>query len=191
MNAVVDEDVIEALYRASQAGVPITLLVRGISCLKPGVAGVSETIEVRAILDRYLEHSRIFHFHNAGKDEVYLSSADWMPRNFHRRVEVMTPVEDASLRLRIIEMLEMSASDTAKAWLMREDGSYAKVAPKSGEAPRRSQQRFVELARDAVRIADRAARPRNRLQMAESSPKSPLEGKVPRARRRRKTEGET
>jgi polyphosphate kinase len=191
MNALVDEDVIEALYRASQAGVPITLLVRGISCLKPGVHGVSETIEVRAILDRYLEHSRIFHFHNAGKDEVYLSSADWMPRNFHRRVEVMTPVEDAGLRLRIIEMLAASASDTAKAWLMCEDGSYIKVAPSMGEVPRRSQQRFVELARDAVKIADRAARPRNRLQMAESSPKSPLEGKVPRARRRRKTEGET
>jgi polyphosphate kinase len=191
MNALVDEDVIEALYRASQAGVPITLLVRGISCLRPGIAGVSETIEVRAILDRYLEHARLFHFHNAGKDEVYLSSADWMPRNFHRRVEVMTPVEDASLRMRLIEMLEMSTKDNVKSWLLRDDGSYSKAAPKPGDPLRRSQQKFIEIARDRVKLADQAARPRNRLKMSPTSPKSPLEGKVPRTSRRRGRKGET
>ena len=98
MNALVDADVIEALYRASQAGVPITLLVRGICCLRPGVPRVSETIEVRAIIDRFLEHGRVFHFANGGKDEVYIGSADWMPRNFHRRVEAMVPIEDPALR---------------------------------------------------------------------------------------------
>ena len=101
MNALVDADVIEALYRASQAGVPITLLVRGICCLRPGVPKVSETIEVRALVDRFLEHGRVFHFANGGKDEVYIGSADWMPRNFHRRVEAMVPVEDPALRTRL------------------------------------------------------------------------------------------
>jgi polyphosphate kinase len=91
MNSLVDEDVVEALYRASQAGVPISLIVRGICCLRPGVPGVSENIAVRAIIDRYLEHGRIMHFVNAGKNE---SSADWLPRNFHRRVEVMVPIDD-------------------------------------------------------------------------------------------------
>src|SRR6202042_1133191 len=86
MNSLVDADVIEALYLASQAGVPITLLIRGICGLRPGVPGVSETIEVRALIDRFLEHGRVFHFANGGKDELFLASADWMPRNFHRRV---------------------------------------------------------------------------------------------------------
>jgi polyphosphate kinase len=111
MNALVDEDVIEALYRASQAGVPISLSVRGVCCLRPHVPGVSENIEVRATIDRYLEHGRIFHFANAGKDEVYIASADWMPRNFHRRVEVMVPIEDALLRSRLIDILGIEWSD--------------------------------------------------------------------------------
>ena len=129
MNALVDEDVIEALYRASQAGVLITLLVRGICCLRPGVPRVSETIEVRALVDRYLEHGRIFHFGNGGKDELYISSADWMPRNFHRRVEVMIPVEDAMLRARLIEILNVSLSDNVKSWALKSDGSYARTLP--------------------------------------------------------------
>ena len=115
MNALVDPDVIEALYRASQAGVPITLIVRGICCLRPGVPKVSETIEVRAIVDRFLEHGRIFHFANGGKDEVYIASADWMPRNFHRRVEVMVPIEDAILRGRLVDILNLSVADNVKA----------------------------------------------------------------------------
>src|ERR1039457_5764553 len=114
MNALVDPDVIEALYRASQAGVPITLLVRGICCLRPGVPRVSETIEVRAIVDRFLEHGRVFHFANGGQDEVFISSADWMPRIFHRRVEAMIPVEDASLKVRLLEILQIQLSDNVK-----------------------------------------------------------------------------
>ena len=104
MNALVDPDVIEALYRASQAGVPITLLVRGICCLRPGVPeGERDASRCARIMDRFLEHGRIFAFANGGKDEVYIASADWMPRNFHRRVEVMVPIEDpvaARARLR-------------------------------------------------------------------------------------------
>ena len=103
MNSLVDADVIEALYAASQAGVEIDLLVRGICCLRPGVPGVSEHIRVHAIIDRFLEHARIFHFTNGGNDEVYCSSADWMPRNFHRRVEVMFPILDESLKRRVID----------------------------------------------------------------------------------------
>src|SRR5258708_18565323 len=94
MTALADPSVIEALYRASRAGVQIDLLVRGICCLRPGVAGVSERIRVTSVVDRYLEHARIWYFQAAGKDEVYCSSADWMPRNFVRRVEIAFPVED-------------------------------------------------------------------------------------------------
>ena len=132
MNALVDADVIEALYRASQAGVPITLLVRGICCLRPGVPGVSETIEVRAIIDRFLEHGRVFHFANGGKDEVYISSADWMPRNFHRRVETLIPIDDPALRARLIEILQLQIADNAKSWLLKPDGKYERVQIKPG-----------------------------------------------------------
>ncbi len=157
MNALVDEDVVEALYRASQTGVPITLLVRGICCLRPGVPRVSETIEVRALVDRFLEHGRVFHFANGGKDDVYLSSADWMPRNFHRRVEIMVPVEDAALRARLIEILNVSVADNVKAWSLQSDGSYVRTQPKPGAPLVRSQQRFIELTRDRVKGADAAA----------------------------------
>jgi polyphosphate kinase len=98
MNSLVDPDVILALYRASQAGVSIDLTVRGICCLKAGVPGVSENIRVRALIDRFLEHARIFLFEANGAHEIYCSSADWMPRNFHRRVEVLFPIEDKARR---------------------------------------------------------------------------------------------
>ncbi|HEX7603017.1 MAG TPA: polyphosphate kinase 1, partial [Polyangiaceae bacterium] len=107
MNSLVDEDVVEALYRASQAGVTIELLVRGICCLRPGVPGVSENIEVHAIVDRFLEHGRVFSFANGGKEEVFIASADWMPRNFHRRVEVMVPIEDPVQKTRLNEILQI------------------------------------------------------------------------------------
>ena len=103
MNALVDPEVIRALYRASQAGVKIDLLVRGICCLRPGIPGVSENIQVLSVVDRFLEHARIFYFQAGGKREVYLCSADWMPRNFIRRVEVMFPVEDPVLRDRVLD----------------------------------------------------------------------------------------
>jgi polyphosphate kinase len=190
MNALVDEDVIEALYRASQAGVPITLLVRGICCLRPGVPRVSETIQVRARVDRFLEHGRIFHFANGGKDDVYISSADWMPRNFHRRVEVMVPIEDPALRARLIDILSVSVADNVKAWALQSDGSYVRALAKPGVPLVRSQQRFIEMTRDKVKVAEAAARPASRFHMTPTAQKSPLEGKVPKAPRRRRRQPE-
>jgi polyphosphate kinase len=157
MNALVEADVIEALYRASQAGVPITLCIRGICCLRPGVLHVSETIEVRALIDRFLEHGRAFHFANGGKDEVYLSSADWMPRNFHRRVETLIPIEDPALRARLIEILQIQCADNVKTWLLRSDGKYERVQPKAGQTPFRAQAKFIEMARDRIKAAEVAA----------------------------------
>ena len=185
MNALVDEDAIEALYRASQAGVPIQLIIRGICCLRPGVPGVSDNIKVRAIIDRYLEHSRIFHFANAGKDEVYISSADWMPRNFHRRVEAMIPIEDPLLRSRLIDILGIQWSDNVKTWTLEPNGAYARVQPRPGTPLVRAQQRFMELTRDKVKVADQAARPSSRFHMMPTAQRQPLEGKVPRTQRRR------
>jgi polyphosphate kinase len=157
MNALVEADVIEALYRASQAGVPITLLVRGICCLRPAVPRVSENIVVRALIDRFLEHGRAFHFTNGGKDEVYITSADWMPRNFHRRVETLIPLEDPAIRARLIELLQTQIADTAKSWLLRPDGKYERVQPKAGQAAFRAQARFIELARDRVKAFEARA----------------------------------
>ncbi|HEV8246811.1 MAG TPA: polyphosphate kinase 1 [Polyangiaceae bacterium] len=154
MNSVVDEDVIRALYAASQAGVEITLLVRGICCLRPGVPGLSENIQVRALVDRFLEHARIFYFRNNGQEEVFCSSADWMPRNFRRRVEVMMPVEDPALRARLIdEILGTMCRDNIKAWQLGPEGTYQRLTAKDAEAVR-SQQKFMELARERSREAE-------------------------------------
>ncbi len=161
MNACVDVDVVEALYRASQAGVQIKLLVRGICCLKPGVIGVSDNIEVRAIVDRFLEHTRVFTFANGGKLDVYMSSADWMPRNFHRRVEVMAPIEDANIKQRLIELLDLQLTDNVKAWRLLSTGKYERVPP--GIPPVRSQLRFMEMARERVKVAEGAARQTGRV----------------------------
>jgi polyphosphate kinase len=150
MNSLVDADVIAALYAAARAGVEIDLLVRGICCLRPGVPGVSERIRVHATIDRFLEHSRIFHFKNGGNDEVFCSSADWMPRNFRRRVEVMYPVLDDALRRRVIEELVVMRKDNCKAWALGPDGSYQRVVEKDQETIR-SQSRFMELARERAR----------------------------------------
>ena len=132
--------------RASQAGVKIDLLVRGICCLRPGVPGVSENITVRSIVDRFLEHSRIFYFENAGQPEVFLGSADWMPRNFFRRIEAMFPVEDARLRRRVqAELLGIPLADEARAWFLNSDGAYRRVEP-THQPPFRSQLEFIRLA---------------------------------------------
>jgi polyphosphate kinase len=150
LNSLVDADVIAALYAASQAGVTVDLLVRGICCLRPGIVGVSDKIRVHTVIDRFLEHARIFHFRNGGTDEVFCSSADWMPRNFRRRVEVMFPVLDEALKQRMIdEVLGLMRSDSAKSWLLKSNGHYERLPER--EIGVRSQQRFMELARERAR----------------------------------------
>jgi polyphosphate kinase len=151
MNSLVDRESIEALYRASGAGVRIELIVRGICCLRPGVPGLSENIRVVSIVDRYLEHSRIYYFENACQPEVFVGSADWMPRNFFSRVEVVFPIEDGNLRDRIIhEVLGLSLQDNVKARQLQPDGSYLLLQPGPKETPVRSQTEFMTLAlRDA------------------------------------------
>jgi polyphosphate kinase len=153
MNALVDEDIIRALYGASQAGVRIRLNVRGICCLRPGLKGVSETIEVVSIVDRFLEHSRIYHFRNGGDEEVYLASADWMPRNLDRRVELLFPVEAAEARAKVLHALEAAFQDNVKARRLQPDGSYKRRRPAKGEEPFRMQ---LQLHREAVRAQERA-----------------------------------
>lgn len=147
MNSLVDREITEALYRASQAGVQIDLIVRGICCLKPGLPGISERITVRSIVGRFLEHSRIFYFENAGTPKVYFGSADWMPRNFFRRIEILTPVEDPDHRRRLTEeILGAQLADNSKASILAPDGSYHRI--KSGDSPQRfsSQTHFIKLA---------------------------------------------
>ena len=129
MNSLVDRDAIAALYRASQAGVEIDLIIRGICCLRPGVAGVSDRIRVISIVGRFLEHSRLWFFHNDGSPEYFLGSADWMPRNFDRRVEAVTPVEDPSMHARLASLLEVCLSDNRHAWELQPDGSYTQRRP--------------------------------------------------------------
>lgn len=126
MNSLCDAKIIAALYEASAAGVQIDLVIRGICCLKAGIAGISENIHVRSIVGDFLEHSRIFYFHNNGNEEVYMGSADWMPRNLDKRVEILFPVEDDALKAEVIHILEIQLADTLKAHIMQSDGSYAK-----------------------------------------------------------------
>ncbi|TAE23815.1 MAG: polyphosphate kinase 1 [Candidatus Kapaibacterium sp.] len=164
LNALVDEKIIRALYRASQKGVIVKMIVRGICCLRPGVRGVSDNIEVRSIVGRFLEHSRIVYFRNGGEEEIYLSSADWMPRNLYRRVEVMFPVAEASAKTQIKHLLNVYWSDTAKSRVLQTDGSYKRLSeivsgvqtsapdsqgmnnkqqPNAGNKPFSSQQHFL------------------------------------------------
>lgn len=147
MNALVDREIIEALYRASQAGVKIELIVRGICCLRPGLKGVSENITVCSIVDRFLEHGRIAYFENACQPEIFLGTADWMPRNLRRRIEVVFPVEDGNLRERLSsEILGITQADNVKARFLQPDGSYRRATVAPGTTPRRSQFEFIALA---------------------------------------------
>jgi polyphosphate kinase len=133
MNALVDPTVIRALYAASRAGVEIDLLVRGICCLRPGIPGVSQTIRVRSIVGRFLEHARVFHFHHAGADLTFGSSADWMQRNFYSRVETCFPILDERLAARVRdEALETYLEDDTQAWALDASGKYARVRPHAG-----------------------------------------------------------
>lgn len=130
MNSLIEPQVIEALYEASQAGVEIDLIVRGMCTLRPGVAGLSDNIRVRSIIGRQLEHSRIYYFYNGGKENTYIASADWMGRNFFRRIEVATPIEHPQLKDRVIsEGLTMALQDNSQAWQMQADGSYVRIMP--------------------------------------------------------------
>jgi polyphosphate kinase len=160
MNSLVDTDIIEALYQASNAGVKIELLVRGICCLRPGVKGMSENIRVMSVVDRFLEHSRIYYFRADGAKQVYLSSADWMPRNFYNRYEIAFPVKDPILKRYLREViLETSLSDNVKAWELNSDGSYSRVNP-SGK-PLRSQAVFEELSKKQYEGTILTARQKN------------------------------
>jgi len=151
VNSLHDKGIARALYRASLAGVRVRLNVRGICCLRPGVPGVSDNIEVVSIIDRYLEHARIFYFRNAGHEEVYMSSADWMGRNLDRRLEILFPVQAPRLRRRLVGILETFFADNVKARRMRPDGSYAPVERKG--KPVRAQEIFHREAVDAARAA--------------------------------------
>ena len=143
MNALLDGQIIQELYRASQAGVKIDLLVRGICCLRPQWPGVSDLITVRSVVDRFLEHSRIYYFENGGEPEIFLGSPDWMPRNFFRRIEAVFPVEDRPLRERVKnEVLDTCLADNVKAWHLQTGGKYVRRRlPR--EAGRRSQAEFI------------------------------------------------
>ena len=152
MNALVDPELIEALYEASRAGVKVDLLVRGLCCLRPGIAGMSENIRVVSVVDRFLEHSRIYYFRAGGQRKLYLSSADWMPRNFYSRYEVAFPVKDPQLKKYVHDtILGKGLADNQKAWVLRPDGSYARVTPGPGATLIRSQTFFEALARSDYR----------------------------------------
>jgi polyphosphate kinase len=154
MNALVDRETIESLYRASQAGVKIDLIVRGVCCLRPGVPGLSENISVRSIVDRFLEHSRVCYFENGLQPEVYVGSADWMPRNFFKRIEVVFPIEDGNLIDRLKnELLELQLADNTKARILQPDGTYLIPQPAAKSASRRSQTEFIDLALDLKKKA--------------------------------------
>ncbi|MFO7956589.1 MAG: polyphosphate kinase 1 [Candidatus Brocadiia bacterium] len=148
MNSLQDKEIIKALYRASRAGVRVRLNVRGICCLRPGIEGVSHNIEVVSIVDRYLEHARVYYFRNGGHEEVYLASADWMERNLDRRLEVLFPVDHAALRRRLIGILDTFFADNAKARRLLPDGEYEPV--NEGDEPLRAQQEFYRRAVEAA-----------------------------------------
>ena len=145
MNSLCDRDIIAALYAASQAGVKIELIVRGICCLKTGIPGISENISVHSIVGDFLEHARIFYFYSNGQEEIYMGSADWMPRNLDKRVEIIFPVEDERLKEEIKHILDIQLSDNTKAHLLQPDGTYVKP-DKRGKALVCAQEYFCQEA---------------------------------------------
>ncbi|HLA78663.1 MAG TPA: polyphosphate kinase 1 [Vicinamibacteria bacterium] len=153
MNSLVDEDIIRALYDASRAGVRVRLNVRGICCLRPGLKGVSDSIEVVSIVDRFLEHARVFAFRNGGDEDVYLGSVDWMPRNLDRRIELLFPVEAPEPRQKVLAALEAMFADNVKARALLPDGSYRRRRPAKGDDAFRAQ---LHLYREAQKAVDRA-----------------------------------
>jgi len=182
MNALLDKNIATALYRASQAGVEIDLIVRGMCALRPGVRGVSDHIRVRSIVGRFLEHSRIFYFSNGGEEEIYLGSADWMPRNLYERVEVMFPLKNPLLRERVKrEMLDAALADNVKARVLQKDGVYLAAWQTKGKrkppaaADRFSSQDFLIAVAEGKRLPEpiplppRPARSKARLERKTST----------------------
>lgn len=146
LNALVDAKMIEALYRASQAGVKIRLNIRGVCCLRPGVPGLSENIEVTSIVDRYLEHARILYFYQGGAESMFISSADWMPRNLDRRIELLIPVLDGACRKKLWRILDTYFHDNVASWRLLPDGSYRRLKPSEPEQAYRAQRKLYERA---------------------------------------------
>jgi polyphosphate kinase len=156
INSLQDKEVIDALYEASKAGVKIRLMIRGICCLRPQVRGLSENIVVHSLIDRYLEHARLFAFHHGGEERVYLSSADWMTRNLESRVELMVPVEDTKSRKSMLEILTKQFEDNVQAWHLDAEGQYGPTINKQKSAFR-LQKHFAEQASKRTQEAQREA----------------------------------
>lgn len=155
MNSLCDKEIITALYEASQAGVRIGLIIRGICCLRPGIPGISENITVHSIVGNFLEHARIFYFCNNGEEEIYLSSADWMPRNLDRRVEILFPVEKVELKAKICHVLEVQFADTENKHIMKTDGSYGLV-DRRGKTKVDAQKQFCIEAEGENKVLERS-----------------------------------
>jgi polyphosphate kinase len=149
LNALVEPEIIRALYEASGAGVLVDLIVRGICCLRPGIPGISDNIRVRSVVGRFLEHSRCYYFHNGGNEELYCASADWMERNFFRRIEVMFPIVDPRLKARVIADLDTYLGDNTQAWELRSDGRYEHVQPATGIEPISAQSKLLRQLAEA------------------------------------------
>lgn len=147
MNSLIDAEFIRQLYQASQAGVKVEIIARGICGLRPGIAGISENIRVISIVGRFLEHARIYYFHNGGSPDIYLGSADLMPRNLDRRIETLFPIEEPALKQRLIDILALSLADNTNARQLHADGSYTRILPKKNEEPKTSQNEFMIRAK--------------------------------------------
>ena len=173
MNSLCDKEVIAALYEASCAGVKIELIVRGICCLKAGVPGLSENIHVRSIVGNFLEHSRIFYFENGGSPQLFMASADWMPRNLDKRVEIMFPVEDPAIKEQVLHILEVELADNVKAHVLQPDGSYEKVDLR-GRMKVNSQDQFCEEAKAAVREKLAEQEPKDRRVFVPAEPQEEI-----------------
>ncbi|QQL46148.1 polyphosphate kinase 1 [Sulfuriroseicoccus oceanibius] len=155
VNSLQDPDIIEALYKASKAGVKVQLNVRGISCIRPGVKGLSENIEVVSIIDGYLEHARVMLFHQGGQNKIFISSADWMVRNLEKRVELLVPVDEKAAKKRLIRLLEVHFADNTKARLLKGDNTYEMVKRSSRDKAVRAQEQLAKEARKAAKLAER------------------------------------
>ena len=145
VNSLTDVKIIHELYRASQSGIKIDLIVRGVCVLRPGIEGLSENIRVVSIVWRFLEHSRIFYFANGGNEEIYIGSADWMRRNLDNRVEVVVPIKDRRIHRNIKDILEVYLQDTANSQILKPKGNYEKILPAEGQTPFDSQMHFVGM----------------------------------------------